>query len=199
MFDLHVHVDCPDVHTLGVVAHDTLKHGSARLTLARLVLENTVLRNHVDVQVLWKRLQALLQNNFRLRKLFRLRFEEELNIGCPNIKLSKVLLAKLLKNGFHMLHLIRAAIDLDQLQIDLDLVVALKCTLNNLLQSGLGTKLILKVHESYPQVKLVRLCSHAYHFNRTLSYFSSRSDIQLIQYESHILDPQVGLVLISDE
>lgn len=140
-----------------------------------------------------------MQHNFRLRKLFRLRFEEELNIGCPNIKLSEVLLAKLLENGFHMLHLLRAAIDLDQLQIDLDLVVALECTLNNPLQSGLGTKLILKVHVSYPQVKLVRLCSHANLFNCTLSYFPSRGDIQLIQHESHILDPQVGLVLISDE
>jgi hypothetical protein len=45
MLDLHVHVDCPHVHALGVVGHDAFEHSSSLFGVAVLELKLTEFGN----------------------------------------------------------------------------------------------------------------------------------------------------------
>ena len=88
VFDLHIHVDGPNVHALGVVRDDTLEHRAAVLRTPILVLEHAKLRYHVHVTRLWQGLQCALQDCLGLREalllvlaFFAAHFEEELDIA----------------------------------------------------------------------------------------------------------------------
>ena len=54
IFDLHVHVDGPDIHAFRVVAYNTFKHGASILRLAILELKHAEFRDQVHMLVLGK-------------------------------------------------------------------------------------------------------------------------------------------------
>ena len=49
ILDLHVHIDRPYVHTLGVVRHYALKHRAATFRLIEFILQGSEFSNDVDV------------------------------------------------------------------------------------------------------------------------------------------------------
>ena len=49
MFNLHVHIDGPYVHSLGIVTHDALKHSTTVLGRSILELQHAKLGNNVHM------------------------------------------------------------------------------------------------------------------------------------------------------
>ena len=141
VFDFHIHVNGPDIHAFGVVGDNTLEHGAAVLRAPILVLEHAKLRDHVDMTGFWQGLQAALQDCLGFREalilvlaFFTAHFEKELDVARPDFEALVVLLAELLVDIFHKVHLVARPVDIDQLQVDLLAVVHFQGPLNHVLK-----------------------------------------------------------------
>ena len=162
IFDFHVHVDGPNVHSLGVVADDTFEHRSTMLWVSIFVLKHAELRDHVDMIGLRQGLQGPLQDSLRfcVVSIFATHVEQELDVAGPDFKALVILLAELLEDVLHQFALVSSPVDVDQLQIDLFAVVDVKGASHNSLERLSSAELALQIHECDPQVELVVLGSH---------------------------------------
>ena len=110
-----------------------------------------------------------------------------------------ILLAQLLVDVFYVVDFTIGSVDADQLDVDFSAVIDIKGSLDDILQLLFAAKLTLQVHEGNPQVQFIVFSGHGHLLNSTLSYASRSLSVQVLQHEGHVLDPEVRLIVVSDE
>ena len=211
VLDLHVHVDRPDVHALGVVAHDALEHRAPVLRLPVLELEHAEFGDQPDMAVLRQRLQCPLEHLLRLRGLKVLNhdvlgrtlvflvathLEEEFYEAAPYLQRGVVLLAQLLVDVLNVQILLRVGVHVDQLQVNLLSIVDLEGSLDHALHGIFISKIILQIHVGHPDIELILLAGHGHALDGPFCDPPCRLDAEVVKDEGHVLNPDETLVLV---
>ena len=110
-----------------------------------------------------------------------------------------VLFAELLVDVLDEVHLVTRPVDVYQLQVNLLAVIHFQGPLHDGLQLLGRAELALQIHEGDPQIQFVVLRRHRNLLHGSLGNSPRSLCIQVFEHEGHVLDPEVGLVVIADE